>query len=166
MGITKKPSYRDYWSAKLQMRDPFILSSMSLDWFCWLLSNMPVNDNSVRLKKAKQGFARDKLRRPPVLSPGEEKQIVGDLNVAANFRFPFTQETGMQTPSQIDGYLKVINIGYVRISGDEQLLPAYGVYKSKYVYPNWVEGDAPGTRYNRLMSGWFNSDFFEDWFEN
>ncbi|GLV38090.1 hypothetical protein CBL_10057 [Carabus blaptoides fortunei] len=51
--VTKKSSYRDYWSAKLQMRDPFILSSMSRDWFCWLLFNMHVNENSVQPKKAK-----------------------------------------------------------------------------------------------------------------
>lgn len=51
------------------------------------------------------------------------------------------------------------------ISGDGKLLPAYVVYKSKYVYPKWVEGGPPGTRYNRSMSGWFDSDLFEDWFE-
>ncbi|GLV38091.1 hypothetical protein CBL_10058 [Carabus blaptoides fortunei] len=40
-----------------------------------------------------RGLHGDKLRRPPVLRPGEEKQIVAAINVAANFRFPFMQET-------------------------------------------------------------------------
>ena len=59
MGITKKPSYRDYWSSSIQMRDPYISSSMSRDRFDWLLSNLHVNDNLVQPKKGEVGF--DKL---------------------------------------------------------------------------------------------------------
>ncbi|KAJ8933235.1 hypothetical protein NQ314_014144 [Rhamnusium bicolor] len=33
MGLTKKPSYKDYWSSKFEMRDPFISSAMSRDRF-------------------------------------------------------------------------------------------------------------------------------------
>lgn len=59
MGLTKKPSYRDYWSSKMQMRDNFISSSMSRDRFSWLLTNMHLNDNSVQPNVGQTGF--DKL---------------------------------------------------------------------------------------------------------
>lgn len=52
------------------------------------------------------------------------------------------------------------------ISGDGTLLPPYVVYKAKHLYPGWTEGGFPGSRYNRTMSGWFDSTTFEDWFSS
>lgn len=49
-------------------------------------------------------------------------------------------------------------------SADGTLLPPYIVYKSKYLYPDWIEGGPDGARYNRSNSGWFDADIFEDWF--
>lgn len=46
MGIKKLPSYRDYWSSSLELRDSYIASTMSVNRFGWLLSNLHINDNS------------------------------------------------------------------------------------------------------------------------
>lgn len=50
------------------------------------------------------------------------------------------------------------------IAGDGTLLPPYVVYKAKHMYEGWTENGLEGTRYNRSLSGWFDSDLFEDWF--
>ena len=46
-----------------------------------------------------------------------------------------------------------------------RLLPNYVVYKAKQMFRQWVTGGPPQTRYNRSISGWFDSCCFEDWFE-
>lgn len=48
MGVKKLPSYRDYWSSRPELRDPFISSAMARDRFSWLLANLHLNDNSVQ----------------------------------------------------------------------------------------------------------------------
>lgn len=45
------------------------------------------------------------------------------------------------------------------------VLPPYTVYKSKHIYPTWIEGGIVGAGYNRNSSGWFDLEMFEDWFE-
>lgn len=49
-------------------------------------------------------------------------------------------------------------------SADGTFLPPYIVFKSKYIYPDWIEDGPIGARYNRSSTGWFDSDLFEDWF--
>lgn len=44
------------------------------------------------------------------------------------------------------------------------VLPPYTVYKSKHIYPTWIEGIV-GAGYNRNSSGWFDLEMFEDWIE-
>lgn len=51
------------------------------------------------------------------------------------------------------------------IAADGTLLPPYVVYKAKHSYEGWTEGGIEGARYNRSMSGWFDSELFEDWFK-
>ena len=51
------------------------------------------------------------------------------------------------------------------IAADGTLLPPYVVYKAKHSYEGWTEGGIEGSRYNRSMSGWFDSELFEDWFK-
>lgn len=46
------------------------------------------------------------------------------------------------------------------------LLPPYVVYKAVHLYDTWTEGGPQGTRYNRTLSGWFESSTFEDWFNS
>lgn len=46
------------------------------------------------------------------------------------------------------------------------LLPPYVVYKSTHLWQSWMEGGPPLTRYNRSLSGWFDSVVFTDWFKN
>lgn len=50
------------------------------------------------------------------------------------------------------------------ISATGDCLPPYVVYKAKHMYEGWKEGGLDGSRYNRTLSGWFDSDVFEDWF--
>ncbi|KAJ8967954.1 hypothetical protein NQ317_003544 [Molorchus minor] len=52
------------------------------------------------------------------------------------------------------------------IAGDGTMLPPYVVYKAKHMYEGWTEGGLDGTRYNRSISGWFDSELFENWFGN
>ncbi|KAF2893007.1 hypothetical protein ILUMI_13163 [Ignelater luminosus] len=35
-------------------------------------------------------------------------------------------------------------------------------YKAKNVYPTWIKGEPPGTRFNRSKSRWFDGRIFED----
>lgn len=51
MGLTKKPSYKDYWSSIFQVRDQFISSVMSRDRFSWILGNIHINNNAIQPKK-------------------------------------------------------------------------------------------------------------------
>lgn len=46
MGIKLLPSYRDYWSARPEIRDAFISKYMSVNRFGWLLTHLHTNDNS------------------------------------------------------------------------------------------------------------------------
>lgn len=46
MGVKRLPSYRDYWSSNVTLRDPFISSVMPFNRFSWLLNNIHFADNS------------------------------------------------------------------------------------------------------------------------
>lgn len=59
MGLTKKPSYKDYWSSQMHIRDQFISSVMNRDRFSYLLSCIHLNDNILQPKKGTPDF--DKL---------------------------------------------------------------------------------------------------------
>ncbi|KAJ8952784.1 hypothetical protein NQ318_008101, partial [Aromia moschata] len=50
------------------------------------------------------------------------------------------------------------------IAADGTLLPPYVVYKAKHSYEGWTQGGIEGSRYNRSVSGLFDSELFEDWF--
>lgn len=51
MGIKRLPSYKDYWSARNEIRDYFIASCMSRNRFSWLLGHLHLHDNSIQPKK-------------------------------------------------------------------------------------------------------------------
>lgn len=59
MGIKKLPSYKDYWSANIQLRDNYIASLMPLKKFQWCLSNLHINDNNLEPRRHEQNY--DKL---------------------------------------------------------------------------------------------------------
>lgn len=59
MGIKHLPSYKDYWSAREELRDHYIASCMSRNRFGWFLGNMHLNDKSVEPKKGEPSY--DKL---------------------------------------------------------------------------------------------------------
>lgn len=59
MGIKKLPSYKDYWSSNIQLRDHYISSKMSLNRFSWFLSHLHVNNNDLQPKRHEPNF--DKL---------------------------------------------------------------------------------------------------------
>lgn len=105
MGLTKKPSYKDYWSSKMQMRDPFISSVMSRDRFNWLLGHIHINDNSIQPKKHEHGY--DKLYKiRPVLEAlshtfsncykPQENQTVDESMVKFKGRISFRQYLPMK----------------------------------------------------------------------
>lgn len=48
-------------------------------------------------------------------------------------------------------------------SGDGTILPPYTVYKSKHLDDSWRIGGPKGARFNRSLSGWFDSMCFDDW---
>lgn len=47
-------------------------------------------------------------------------------------------------------------------AGDGTLLPPYVTYKAENLY--YTEHGHKGTVYNRIKSGWFTLEIFEDWF--
>lgn len=51
-------------------------------------------------------------------------------------------------------------------SASGEILDPYVVYKALNLYDTWSVGGPAHTRYNRSKSGWFESNIFEDWFEN
>jgi len=59
MGIKKLPSYKDYWSANIQLRGNYIASLMPLKKFQWCLSNLHINDNNLEPRRHEQNY--DKL---------------------------------------------------------------------------------------------------------
>ncbi|XP_049816454.1 piggyBac transposable element-derived protein 3-like [Schistocerca nitens] len=59
MGITKKPSYRDYWSTDPDLGESYISKLFPVKRFSWLLSNWHLNDNSVAPDRNNQNY--DKL---------------------------------------------------------------------------------------------------------
>ena len=46
------------------------------------------------------------------------------------------------------------------------LLPPYVVYRAENMWSTLMENGLEGIRYNRTKNGWFNSTYFEDWFES
>ena len=59
MGIKHLPSYRDFWSTKLELRDTYISNLMPRTRFDWLLGNLHLNNNALQPKYGEPGF--DKL---------------------------------------------------------------------------------------------------------
>lgn len=59
MGIKRLPSYRDFWSTKLELRDNYISQLMPRTRFDWLLGNIHLNDNALQPKHGELGY--DKL---------------------------------------------------------------------------------------------------------
>ncbi|CAI6354194.1 unnamed protein product [Macrosiphum euphorbiae] len=59
MGIKNLPSYKDYWSANIQLRDNYIVSLMPLKKFQWCLSNLHIKDNNLEPRRYEQNY--DKL---------------------------------------------------------------------------------------------------------
>lgn len=59
MGLMNKPSYRDNWFTKLEIRDPNISWAISSDMFAWLLENIQTNDNNSQPERTAKNY--DKL---------------------------------------------------------------------------------------------------------
>lgn len=59
MGIKRLPSYRDFWSTKVELRDNYISSLMARTRFDWLLGNFHMNNNVLQPKRGDQDY--DKL---------------------------------------------------------------------------------------------------------
>lgn len=59
MGITKKPSYRDYWSSEPDLGENYISKLMTVKRFSFLLTHLHLNDNAVTPDKNSENY--DKL---------------------------------------------------------------------------------------------------------
>ena len=59
MGITRKPSYRDYWASDPDLHNEFISRLMTVKRFSFLLSHLHLNDNSMQPRHDSQNL--DKL---------------------------------------------------------------------------------------------------------
>lgn len=59
MGIKRLPSYQDFWSNKLELRDGYISKLIPRTRFDWLLENLHLNNNALQPKHGEPGF--DKL---------------------------------------------------------------------------------------------------------
>ena len=52
----------------------------------------------------------------------------------------------------------------VAACADGHVFPPYIVYKAKHIYAGWTEGGIQGAAYNRSITGWFDAELFEEWF--
>ncbi|XP_049942547.1 piggyBac transposable element-derived protein 4-like [Schistocerca serialis cubense] len=59
MGITKKPSYRHYWSTDPDLGESSISKLLPVKRFSWVMSNLHLNDNSIAPDRNSQNY--DKL---------------------------------------------------------------------------------------------------------
>lgn len=46
-----------------------------------------------------------------------------------------------------------------------EMLPPYIVYKAKGLWEPWTQNGPKNCRYNTSLSGWFDANIFQDWFE-
>lgn len=51
------------------------------------------------------------------------------------------------------------------VSADGHIFPPYTIYKSKYLYSNWLVGGPPGACYNRSENGWQDRETFLAYFK-
>lgn len=72
---------------------------------------------------------------------------------------------GCKHPERVIDTSKTSISVMIAASADGFVFPPYTVYKSKHIYPTWIEGGLPGSAYNRNSSGWFDLIMFEDWFK-
>ncbi|KAJ8980494.1 hypothetical protein NQ317_000610, partial [Molorchus minor] len=115
MGIKKMPSYKDYWSARIDLRDHFIASCMSRNRFSWLLGHIHVNDNTLQPKKGHPGY--DKLLRPIELV-GKHHEVYID-----NFFNSVELQLSLQNDGiYICGTVRPVRKGFPKdLAGDKQM---------------------------------------------
>lgn len=76
----------------------------------------------------------------------------------------FVVKRGTKHPEVIKDTSKTsISVMFCVSANGKMLLP-YTVYKSKHIYPTWIEGGVEGAGYNLNDSGWLDMPIFEDWF--
>lgn len=75
MDVKRLPSYRDFWSTKLELRDSYVSKLMPRTRFDWLLGNIHLNKNTLQPKHGEIGFDKLYKVRPllSVLTETEEK---------------------------------------------------------------------------------------------
>ncbi|XP_023019185.2 piggyBac transposable element-derived protein 4 [Leptinotarsa decemlineata] len=165
MGLTKKSSYRDYWSSSIQMRDPYISSSMSRDRFDWLLSNIHLNDNTVQPKKGEAGFDKLYKLRPliDILSKTylesykpNEHQSIDESMVKFKGRIGFRQCMPM----------KPVKRGYkIWIRADQSgFVSQFQVYTGKYDGVQESLGSRVVKDLTRPLVGKYHKVYFDNFF--
>lgn len=71
MGVKKLPSYRDYWSANIQLHDSYVASLMTVNRFGFFLSHLHINDNMKEPKRGDPTYDKLYKLRPMLDKLGE-----------------------------------------------------------------------------------------------
>ena len=71
---------------------------------------------------------------------------------------------GCRHPERVIDVSKSATSVMIAVTGSGKMLPPFVVYKSKYLYPTWIEGGPEGTRFSCTKSGWFEINSFEEFF--
>ena len=79
MDIKRLPSYRDYWSSNPQLNDAYISSSMPVERFSFLPSNLHLNDQTKKPKKGDANFDKLYKIRPSIQKISETYLHYHDL---------------------------------------------------------------------------------------
>lgn len=168
MGIKKYPSYRDHWSSKPTMNDPFISKLMTVNRFGWLLSNLHLNDNILMPSRYQPNFDSlykvrpylDKLQKnfENCFLPGNH--LVVDESI---IKFRGRHSTKQYLPD------KIIKKGYrVWVLADQSgYVLNFNVYKGKE--GNQVERNFGGRVVKSLVTGLEGGEhqiYFDNYFTN
>ncbi|CAH1998897.1 unnamed protein product [Acanthoscelides obtectus] len=128
MGIKRLPSYRDFWSTQIELRDKYISSLIPRTRFDWLLGNVHLNDNVMQPKRGEPLYDKLYKVRPilQILSENYAKYYKPTKNVSLRQHMPN----------------KPIKRGYklwVRAS-ESGYVNHFQIYTGKIGEKNWVPG--------------------------
>ncbi|CAH1974499.1 unnamed protein product [Acanthoscelides obtectus] len=84
MGIKRLPSYRDFWSTQIELRDKYISSLIPRTRFDWLLGNVHLNDSVMQPKRGEPLYDKLYKVRPilQILSENYAKYYKPTKNVS------------------------------------------------------------------------------------
>lgn len=91
----------------------------------------------------------------------DETNVVDDRGATSNLT-----KRGTKYSEQIRNTTKASTSLTVAGNAAGEIIPVYVVYKSEKLWQTWTENGPENERSNRIKSGWFDYQCFEDWFLN